>query len=274
MMKLFLNIPYIRFWIAQQMIKWMAAQSFYPLTKIVVPELTTWLIKLGRVSPAQLRRITLVALMHWFDYTRYFGTEFTTKYKLLELLRRLDFSMLLPFMIYNALSDNHPIENILEYRQALGGFPPAQINPERYLFNFIVENQKLKVTLVTEKLVYEFGEPLKIALTLQNLTDDSLTLENKLGPTVEFVASLSRRDEKEIITQSTKDNDQESNSIILLARQAFQMTWTPKLSRPGYYSIEAKVYVPHYDQIVETIIAVRHGSGEPFANSPMNFFTL
>ncbi len=250
----------------------MGLWEFYQPATAAAPILKTWLDEVEAVTPSQLRRLTLVALMHWFDLVRYHGLNFTTIFSK-EIGLSYGFSLLFPFTVYNALSNNQPIRSVEEYSEQIGGFPPHQIDPVRYFVNYVTGNQKLRIILEVEKSMYEFGEPVCVSLTVRNLTNRSIILENKEGPTVRFTTKSMLKGENEQLAKSTTDSDEESNQLTLPPNAPITIEWTTNLSKRSNYPIEAQVYIPHYDKVIDLLVSVGHGT-EPRALLTKNLCTL
>lgn len=274
-MRFLLKSARLRKLIANWLIKWMGHLVYYEPATQAAPSLAAWLKKQKKISPSQLRRLTLAVLMHWYDFASHQERDFTTAPKTHEDFR-LAFPYNLIFMLYNSLSNGKVIQTAVEFEEQMGGFPPIQINPVDHLINYVTSsNQSLRIELIANQGSYEFGAPINVSLTLQNVTDTTITLNNKQGPTIKFIAKSFLKDVKTLVDWSPEDTSEEGHQIILSPGIPVTVKWVTDLPEKSGYWITAQIYVPNYETKIDLTIDLYYGI-EPILTpiSTKSFCTL
>jgi hypothetical protein len=161
-------------------------------------------------------------------------------------------------LIYNALSDG-PITSHTEYYEQIRGIS-SDIDLLRRTFDFVVGKLKLEIEFEADQEYYELENPVKLSLVLKNLTNEELILSNPKGPTIEFIVEGSPQKIDSPIKWSTESESEGSNRINLPPRDKFLLKWSPEFLSEGIYSITARVYIPHYEQLEEFMLHIKYGN--------------
>ncbi len=270
--KLLLSITWVRDWVAYQVIKWMSLQEFYQPVTNMAHLLQNWLDELDSISLLELKRLTLIALMHWFDICRYFGLRFTTHFSI-SLGRIYGVNLFFLFTLYNALSDNNPIYHVREYAEQIGGFPPSQIDAMRYFMNYLKDERRIRIELSTRQSVYKFGEPVIVTLTIQNLTNTPIILMGKPNSTINFKAMSMLKGDTDLTFKFLAQDGETNDQLILPIMKPVIINWKLNLPKKARYTIKSKIYIPHYQNAVTLLINVDYGT-PPQDPTNINFCTL
>lgn len=142
------------------------------------------------------------------------------------------------FLIYNALSLG-PITSNTEYFEQIRGMS-SNIDLLRRTLDFVVGNLKLDIEFEADQENYELGNPVKVSLTLKNLTDNEIILYNPNGPTVEFIVDGYQKKTNKYIKWSTESDNTDSNRIILPPSDGTVLKWSSECLPEGVYSIVAR----------------------------------
>lgn len=250
-MRFFLKNPRLRLWVAY----WLVEQLNFGSYTDPSPPFLAWLKTEQQISIAELRKLILANFIWPQRYAEYYGEEFTT------LLSRKNFGWYpynLIFPLYNSLSDEGPIKTHTHYFEQIGGMS-KQADLLRRTADFVKGELKINIVFTADRKNYGFDQPVNLALTIQNLTDEQIILHNPEGPTVEFIVDWYEGDVEEYVRWSTESEEWDNNKVVLLANDSIVIRWIPEPMEEGTHSITACVYIPHYGHCEKFIIHLCYG---------------
>lgn len=266
-LRVLLLSSYIRRAIADWLLEEVFSLEFYEPAKRTVPHLQDWLADTRLVCHSHLRRLCLTFFLHLWRYAAYHGLTFTTLPKNdQDDMHRVPFRYSVIFGIYHILSDYQPIVDVFSLRKELGGFPPDNIDPVRYLVNYVKDEAKLMVKLEIDKVYYEFGEPVKVKMRLENRSDLAIDFNNRQNMVFKISAEFVEfkvQDQlhhpikiphKEKIFQSLRSDGLEMHHNRLFPKETILVDYDFIFTKKDIYTITALVYIPHYQEFVELMI--------------------